>query len=73
MAWEKNGKCDWILRKKGERRIIRMISVDENYGGHPIVDIEFFDESSKDKRITFKTKKQAIAYAKKWMKEHPNG
>jgi len=73
MAWEPNGTNNWILRAKGERRIIRFIYVDENYGGQPIVDIEYFDKKKSDKRKKFKTKHQALAYAKKWMKAHPNG
>ncbi len=68
--WERNGKYDWIKRIKGKRLIEKHIVIDENYGGQPIIDIEYFRDKKKDKRVVFKTKSKALAYAKAYMKTH---
>ena len=68
--WEKTGELHWIKRHKGKRIIKTSISVDENFGGQPIVDIEHFNSSLEDIRKTFKTKSQALSYAKQYMRRN---
>lgn len=68
--WEKTGDTHWIKRIKGSRIIEKSVFVDINFGDQDIVDIEHFQNPSKDERRVFKTKSQALKFAKSYMKKH---